>query len=104
MAAGATLMLDFLRATFEAIEVCRTSAPDGSIKHAKARIDGFIIIVGERTRVTGYSTNVYVPDVDNTLHQIISTRSLLQRNEGCALCTRSPMTPEGVSMWRTRFD
>jgi|SRR6185312_11211003 len=62
----AAATLDFLRATFDAVELCRISAPDGSIKHAEARIDDSIVMIGERANAVACSIHVYVADVDCT--------------------------------------
>ena len=66
LVSDAAAMLDFLRAAFDAIELCRVPAPDGSIKHAEVRIGDSIIMVGGRANLIACSTHVYVPDVDGT--------------------------------------
>ena len=64
-------MLDFLAAAFGAIELFRIKAPDGSIKHAEARIDDSVIMMGERATGAACSTHVYVPDVDDTYRRAL---------------------------------
>lgn len=72
LVSDAAAMLDFLQATFEAVELYRASAPDGSIRHAEVRIDDSIIMVGERAGATACSTHVYVPDVDSTFRRALA--------------------------------
>lgn len=72
LVADAAAMLDFLHATFGAVELCRIPAPDGSIKHAETRVDDSVIMVGERADATACSTHVYVPDVDETFRRALA--------------------------------
>lgn len=72
LVADAAAMLDFLRATFGAVELCRIQAPDGSIKHAETRIDDSVVMIGERAGATACSTHVYVPDVDDTFRRALA--------------------------------
>lgn len=69
--ADAAGMLDFLTAAFGAIELFRMKAPDGSIKHAEAKIDDSVVMLGERASVVACSTHVYVPDVDDTYRRAL---------------------------------
>jgi uncharacterized glyoxalase superfamily protein PhnB len=64
-------MLDFLAAAFGAVELFRIKAPDGSIKHAEAKIDDSVVMLGERASVVACSTHVYVPDVDDTYRKAL---------------------------------
>ena len=60
-------ILVFLRTTFDAVELYRQALPDGKIKHAEARIDDSVVMMGERPDgrdPVHCSTHVYVPDVD----------------------------------------
>lgn len=68
----AAAMLDFLRAAFGAVELCRIQAPDGSIKHAETRIDDSVVMVGERADAVACSIHVYVPDVDDTFRRALA--------------------------------
>lgn len=72
LVADAAAMLDFLRATFGAVELCRVQAPDGSIRHAEVRIDDSVIMVGKRPGAIACSTHVYVPDVDDVFHRALT--------------------------------
>lgn len=61
--------LDFLRATFGAIELQRMELPDGTIKHAEVLLDDSVIMMGERPDgrdPVPCSIHVYVPAVDVT--------------------------------------
>jgi len=69
LVADAAAMLDFLHATFGAVELLRVPAPDGSIKHAEVRIDDSVIMIGERPSPMAASIHVYVPDVDETFRK-----------------------------------
>src|SRR5690348_11590936 len=71
LVSDAAAMLDFLQAVFEAVELCRAPAPDGSIKHAEVQIDDSIIMVGERAGAIACSIHVYVPDVDSTFRRAL---------------------------------
>lgn len=73
LVSDAAAMLDFLRAAFDAIELCRVPASDGSIKHADVRIGDSIIMMGERADAIACSIHVYVPDVDSTFGLALST-------------------------------
>jgi uncharacterized glyoxalase superfamily protein PhnB len=69
LVADAATMLDFLHATFGAVELRRVPAPDGSIRHAEVRIDDSVIMIGERASPMAASIHVYVPDVDETFRR-----------------------------------
>ena len=69
LVADAAAMLDFLHATFGAVELLRVPAPDGSIKHAEVRMDDSVIMIGERPSPMAASIHVYVPDVDETFRK-----------------------------------
>jgi len=102
LVSDAAAMLDFLRAAFDAIELCRVSAPDGSIKHAEVRLGDSIVMVGERAHAIACSVHVYVPDVDGTFHQglaagacsIVEPRNLAYGDRSAGL-----RDPQGNLWW-----
>jgi uncharacterized glyoxalase superfamily protein PhnB len=59
----------FLQAAFGAVEVDRTTLPDGRFMHAALRIDDSIVMLGERPDGVGITeafVHLYLPDVDAT--------------------------------------
>ena len=68
-------MLGFLAAAFGAVELSRVAGPEGSVKHAEARIDDSVVMLGERpgSRDTIVcSTHVYLPDVDEAYRKALA--------------------------------
>jgi PhnB protein len=66
---NAERLMDFLKKAFGAVEVHRTAGPDGSIRHAEARIGDSMIMMGQaRAPWTPRPAMLYlyVPDVDAT--------------------------------------
>ncbi|MGO9017537.1 MAG: VOC family protein [Syntrophobacteraceae bacterium] len=66
---GAARLIDFLKKTFEAIEVYRFPAPDGSVMHAELKIGDSVVMLGEP--MEGFPPSpatfyVYVQDADAT--------------------------------------
>jgi len=60
-------LMDFLERAFGAVEIHRTSGPDGSIRHAEARIGDSMIMMGQaRDSSTPRPAMLYLylPDVD----------------------------------------
>ncbi len=66
---GVAKLIDFLKQTFEAVEIERHARPDGAIMHAEVRIGDSIVMMGEPTGQWGAKPAmiyVYVKDVDAT--------------------------------------
>jgi PhnB protein len=66
-ARGAARMVDFPKEAFEAQEIERTAAPDGSILHAKMRVGDSIIELGEahgEYQSMPFTLHLYVKDTD----------------------------------------
>jgi PhnB protein len=64
---NADLLMDFLKNAFGAVEVHRTAGPDGSIRHAEARVGDSMIMMGrahDEWTPRPAMLYVYVPDVD----------------------------------------
>lgn len=62
-------VIDFLKATFDAVPLRRVERPDGSIIHAEVKIDDTVIMMAQSGNaiVPNESViHVYVPDVDET--------------------------------------
>lgn len=70
---SARATLDFFKFVFEGVEPCCIAAADGSVKHAEARIGDSVVMIGERTALTGLSgsVHVYVPNVDETYRRAL---------------------------------
>lgn len=47
IAAGAQRVVDFMKASFNAIELRRYDLPDGSIMHAEVRIGDTVVMIGD---------------------------------------------------------
>ena len=71
--ADAAATIDFLKAVFGAVEICRHPAPDGSrIMHAEVRLDDTVIMLGDCSEgwpATPSHVHVYVPDVEATFQK-----------------------------------
>lgn len=66
---GASATIDFLRATFDAVELSRLEDEAGDVLHAEVRIDDSVVMLadgGEGHPAVGAHVHVYVPDVDET--------------------------------------
>jgi len=64
---GAARLLDFMKHTFGAQELHRMAMPDGTVRHAEARIGDTVIMLGEASTeapVRPAMLHVYVPDAD----------------------------------------
>ena len=67
MVDGAQRVIDFLKKTFDAVELRRFDGPDGKVMHAEVRIDDTVVMMADA--VGGYPAfpvwlHVYVPDAD----------------------------------------
>jgi PhnB protein len=68
-------LLDFLKKAFGAVEVHRNAGPDGSIRHAEARLGDSMIMMGQaRDQWTPRPAMLYlyVPDVDATYAKAVA--------------------------------
>ncbi|HUP25705.1 MAG TPA: VOC family protein [Thermoanaerobaculia bacterium] len=75
IAAGAQRVIDFLRATLDAVPLRRFEMPDGSIMHAEVRIEDTVIMLGDaggEWKPVPSHIHVYVPDVDTTFQRAIA--------------------------------
>ncbi|HEX9500459.1 MAG TPA: VOC family protein, partial [Thermoanaerobaculia bacterium] len=64
---GAADLLDFLKATFDAMELARFLTPDGKIMHAAVRIGDSIIEMGDsgpQYKSLAFGIHIYVADCD----------------------------------------
>ncbi len=71
---GAARVIDFMKQAFDATEIDRYTAPDGTVAHAELRIGDSIVMLGEpgeRFQPMPASLHVYVPDVDETYRRAI---------------------------------
>ncbi|HVO87707.1 MAG TPA: VOC family protein [Casimicrobiaceae bacterium] len=84
----AKLAIDFYKRAFEATEVLRLNAPDGSIGHAELRIGDSLIMLADG--MDGYpdphnlggspvSLHVYVRDVDTVFDRAIAAGATVKR-------------------------
>ena len=69
-------LIAFLADAFDAVELFRFEAPDGSarIMHAEVRIDDTVVMMGESDAggsETAVNVHVYVPDVDATYRRAL---------------------------------
>lgn len=74
MANGAQQVIDFLKATFDAIELRRSDNADGLIMHAEVRIDDTVVMIAEGgSDFPAFPVwlHVYVPDVDATYRRAL---------------------------------
>lgn len=66
LVAEGSATLGFLRSVFQAIELRRLTAEDGSIKHAEVQIEECVLMIGQRSSAgMPSSVHVYVRDVDH---------------------------------------
>ena len=66
---GASATIEFLRATFDAVELSRLEDDEGGVLHAEVRIDDSVVMLadgGEGHPAQSAHVHVYVPDVDAT--------------------------------------
>ena len=71
---GAARLIDFLKQAFQAEEVARYAAPDGTIQHAEVRIGDSMIEMGEAHgayQPAPPAIYLYVPDVDATYERAL---------------------------------
>ncbi|WP_224248230.1 VOC family protein [Hyalangium gracile] len=75
MANGAQRVIDFLKKTFDAQELRRYDAPNGTIMHAEVRIDDTVVMIsdgGGPYPAFPVWLHVYVPDVDATYQRALA--------------------------------
>jgi PhnB protein len=73
--AGAQRVIEFLKQTFDATDLRRYDAPDGTIMHAEVRIDDTVVMMGDASADwPAFPTflHVYVPDVDATYKRALA--------------------------------
>lgn len=71
---GADATIRFLTAAFDAVEICRFTAPGGGIMHAEVRIDDTVVMLADSTPEwppLPAHVHVYVPDVDATYRKAL---------------------------------
>jgi PhnB protein len=74
VANGAQRVIDFLKTTFDAVELRRFDMPDGSIMHAEVRIDDTVVMIadgGDAWPAFPAWLQVYVRDVDATYRRAL---------------------------------
>lgn len=72
---GAERVIDFLKDTFDAVELRRYDLPDGSIMHAEVRIGDTVVMIGdagEQWPSFPSFLHVYVDDVDAVYRRAIA--------------------------------
>lgn len=62
--ADAAALLEFVKAAFGAVQGETLRGPDGSIRHAEAKIGNSWLMVGQSAASRPNTTYMYVPDVD----------------------------------------
>lgn len=95
-------VVDFLVDAFDATELRRYDAPDGSIVHVEVRIDDAVVMLGEASDdFSAFESlvHVYVPDVDETYRRALDAGGVPveepQRREGDPDRRGSVKDPEG---------
>lgn len=71
---GASRTIDFLVRVFDAAELRRFPAPDGSVMHAEVRLDDGVVMLGDRQPgwpAMPAHVHVYVRDVDATYRRAL---------------------------------
>lgn len=79
IAAGARQVIDFLQETFDATELRRYDAPDGSIVHAEVRIGDSVVMLGDAGEAwppVPCHVHVYVEDVDEVFRKAVAAGGL----------------------------
>ncbi len=77
----AAKLLDFLKATFGAEEIDRTTEPSGRVRHAEARIGDSVVMMGsasDQVPKIGASIYVYVDDTDATYRRALAAGATSQ--------------------------
>lgn len=75
MADGAQRVIDFLKKTFDAVELRRSERPDGSIMHAEVRVDDTVVMIADSAGASPAFPvwlHVYVPEVDATYERALA--------------------------------
>jgi PhnB protein len=80
--ASASGLIEFLKRTFDAVELSRMGPPNGPIMHAEVRIGDSIVMMGEGQPFPA-QIHCYVPDVDATYQRALGAG---------ATSTREPTT------------
>ena len=72
----AVKLIDFMKQTFDAIEIERMQTPDGAISHAEVKIGDSVIMMGEARgdfKPLPASLYVYVPNTDETYKRALQS-------------------------------
>ncbi|HXB55437.1 MAG TPA: VOC family protein [Vicinamibacteria bacterium] len=73
--ANAAKLLEFVKQAFGAEETFRMADPDGSIRHAEARIGDSMVMIGQardQWKPNPNAVYLYVPDVDATYRKALA--------------------------------
>ncbi|MEM6429628.1 MAG: VOC family protein [Deinococcota bacterium] len=76
MVDGAQQVIDFLTDVFDAKQLRRFDAPDGSVTHVEVQIDDTVVMFSDASQdVPAFPVwlHVYVPDVDATYQRALDT-------------------------------
>jgi PhnB protein len=68
-------VLEFVKATFGAVQLRRYDNPDGSVMHLEVRIDDTVVMMGDggpQFPAFPSMIHVYVPDVDSCFRRALS--------------------------------
>lgn len=79
---GVPQLLDFLKKTFDATVTEHHKAPDGTIRHAEARIGDSVVMMGEardQWQPMPAMLYVYVPNVDETYRRAMAAGGISLR-------------------------
>jgi PhnB protein len=79
---GVPGLLEFMRHAFGAQELHRTATPDGTVRHAEARIGDTVIMMGEATAEfppRPAMLHVYVPDADAVYRRALEAGAISLR-------------------------
>jgi PhnB protein len=80
VAAGASKLIDFLKQAFDAKEVERMAAPDGTIRHAELKIGNSMLMMAEgsdKWKPMPCALYLYVTDVDTTYQRALAAGGTL---------------------------
>ncbi len=70
--ADAAATRDFLRAAFGADELRTHRAPDGTIRHAEARVGDSVVMIGQAPGGPHTHVHVYVPDAEDAFDRAMA--------------------------------
>jgi PhnB protein len=106
VAQGAQAVIDFLKATFDAVPLRRFDNPDSTIMHAEVRIDDSVIMIadsGGTYPAFPVWLHVYVHDVDKTYQRALAAGGVSVqepvRKEGDSDKRGGVKDPAGNTWW-----